>query len=69
MGITELLQNWNCEFRCCKRIFAEESVSREWEYNGVQRSTAEMSQLSVGGSQGKLILKEELEVSLRKLSV
>jgi hypothetical protein len=35
------LDNWNCEFRSCRRILVEGRESREWEYKGVQRSTAE----------------------------
>jgi hypothetical protein len=44
-------------------------VVREWEYNDVQRSTTELSQLPVGNSHGKLVIEKELEVSQRRLSV
>jgi hypothetical protein len=33
------LENWNLEFRSCRRILVEERASREREYNGVQRLT------------------------------
>jgi hypothetical protein len=41
------------------------------EYNGVQQRVREweLSQLSVGDSHGKLVVEEELEVSLWRLSV
>jgi hypothetical protein len=44
----------------------EEQVSREWEYNGVQRRVQEreLIQLSAGETQGKSVVEEELEVSL-----
>jgi hypothetical protein len=35
------IENWNLEFRRCKRIVVDERESREWKYNGVQRSTTE----------------------------
>jgi hypothetical protein len=40
--------------------------SREWEYNRVQQREWEweLSQLSVGDNHGKLVVEEELEVSL-----
>jgi hypothetical protein len=48
--------------------------SREWEYNGVQGVQQrvcewELSELRVGDSYGKLVVEEELEGSLLRLSV
>jgi hypothetical protein len=42
----------------------EERESREREFDGVQRSSTELNKLSVRDSHGKLVVEEELEVSL-----
>jgi hypothetical protein len=46
----------------------EEPESREWEYNR-EYENEKWVQLSVGGSHGKLVAAEELEVNLWKLIV
>jgi hypothetical protein len=64
-----LLENWNWEFKSCKRTVVETRVNRM----GIQWRTAEYNreyenenwvQLSVGDSHGKLVVEEQLEVSL-----
>jgi hypothetical protein len=51
--------------------FERTTESREWEYNEVQQSVQEWEgkQLPVGDNHGKLVVEEELEVSLWRLSV
>jgi hypothetical protein len=60
------LENWNSEFRSCKRIVVEERESREWEYNGVQRRTTESMRMKIESVVGrrKLVVEEKLEVGL-----
>jgi hypothetical protein len=52
-GVQRRLENSNWEYRVTE--------SREWEYSGVQRS---MRIETVGNSYRKLVVKEELKVSL-----